>query len=393
MNVLKQYLEAYNDDFTLSVDDFIGTTEQNKIDSYFDSAFKISGEEAMEAGEYNASHDLPFDMQKQIVEDAKKGIAGAIFYCYYRMFPKMRSAWRMYVGQDAKHYIEKDKSEYYSLAYFALAGDFSKFNVGSRISQNMVSDSEYIGLRKNALEYTDLTKIGSMSPFQALAQQFDFCIRETIKQSILKSNSKGIVGLDNKADVMKGVDSKFISMDQTIDNDKSGVNTVGEKIEDEKATSAADIDEKLADESLIDEFENLLMGTYGEELYGDKKFSKNKKGHLPDDPDFSGISPLNVFKVFTELANNGEESASAVSKELAKRIGKSGIVQPATWGIWDKATETPGALGILKMACENVGIDFEELFIAAANNPAKFSQVIDDCAEPSWLEHPWGINA
>lgn len=379
MGILKQYLEAYNDDWKLSVDEFIGSTEKSKIDSYFRSNFGISGEEALDAGDYNASHDLSTDTQRQVITDAKNGNDGAVFYCYYRMFPKMRSGWKTYMGQDAKHYIDKDKAEFYSLAYLALAGDFSKFNQGTRSTKASISDPNYIGLRKNALEYTDLTKIGSMSPFQALASQFEHCLRETIKQTILSANSKGATEIGNKDELMKGIDSKFVSIDKEIENDKSGAATVGEKIKDE---TVPDFDDEVSSKYSLDDFTSILMGRHGDEVYSDMK------GRLPDDPEFSGVSPTNVVKVIIDCMERGDTGASAISKELGKRLGKSGIVQPATWGVWDKATNNPGALGILSMACENYDMKLEDFMTKAAENPEAFKQLIDDCAEPSWVDSP-----
>jgi hypothetical protein len=255
MDFFRQLYERRDGVYEISTNDILDTPARKAISNYMESEFGVDLQTALDALN-GGNDDFSNDDQTIIIHDALKYLKdpskykaceGALYYCFYRCYGRIIGNYKMFLGSNPSMIAsrmagERDgKSAYIAYAYFALAGDFSSTrNIDSnRTLKANTQSPDYIGLSHNALELYNTTKLKSSTPFGALAQIFDGCLKTIIRTVIPRENAKGINydGEITKTDLTSGSGEKLASvtsLDKEIDDEHSGATTVGEKVSSEK---------------------------------------------------------------------------------------------------------------------------------------------------------------
>lgn len=255
MDFFRQLYERRDGVYEISIDDILDAPARKVISNYMEDKFGVDLQTALDALN-GGNDDFSKDDQAIIIHDAQtylqdasnnRDLEGALYYCFYRCYGKIISNYKMFMGSNPSMIAKRmsgendGKSAYIAYAYFALAGDFSstRNDETNRTSKADAQSSDYVGLSHNALELCDLDKTKSMTPFGALAQVFDGCLKTVIRTIIPRENAKGINydGEVTKTDLTSGSGVKLASvtsLDKEIDDEHSGASTVGEKVSSEK---------------------------------------------------------------------------------------------------------------------------------------------------------------
>lgn len=350
MDFLRQLYEDKHSSYHISVDDLLDSGAKRAIEKYMDDEYGVSLEDALDAIS-GGDKDFDNDVQAKIIEDAKRGVKAAIYYCFYRCYGKIITNYKMFNGK-SQSYTDKitgeTKEAYITYAYLALAGDFSDIqqsklkNKVARTTLDVLDDVDtYFGLSSNALELYKPESIGSSrKPFAALARIFEGCLQTIIRTYIPKMNARGInyQGSDvTKVDLTNGDASKgasLVSMDKEIDDEHSGASTVGEKISSEKGGYKG-VEQTFEENADLTDW--IDMCSNDPDLY--RVYKTNIKGEekeITAFDDFTNkkrpIFPCDVLKAYIVAIDKyrGDADRSSVNNELKTILGVDKL-QPMQW--------------------------------------------------------------
>lgn len=261
-----------------------------RVRNWLKSRFAIDGTKAIENYTEFADGDLPLEIQKAIIEDAKKGNENAIKYLYYRCYDQIKAAFTSYLGHDS--YVRSKKlsgdidgglMDWLTVSYNTLCGGY---------------DSTDYDFEKSPIAKFDINRNPT---FKAFASFYSNYLRNAISYEHKIQNRHGFAGwgVDSEKPATKNV----TSLQSTVAADAVGTDR---RLIDILSDERVDVEKNF--EATEEEYEFLNSWRA---MCKDERFYDNSVG----------VSPADLVKYALEdaLRLNDERAKTGEIKSATKK--------------------------------------------------------------------------